>query len=101
MGRGRTPAHENGMHHMFAPIGIGNAIGIGIDIGGNFDADADSDPNPDLTFTTMTRLLRVVALEASGFDRYTPSDHLEAEQRESMSSEDAGITLERGNGEQE
>ncbi len=47
MGRGRTQAHEKGMLHRFASIGIGIAIGIGIDIGGHFAADADSDPDTD------------------------------------------------------
>ncbi len=44
MRRGRTHAHEKGMHHRFASIGVGIAIGIGIEMGGHFDSDADSDP---------------------------------------------------------
>ncbi len=38
---GARQAHEKGMHHMFA------SIGIGIDIGGYFNADADSESDTD------------------------------------------------------
>ncbi len=54
MRRGRTQAHEKGMHHMFASIGIGIATGIGI--GGHLDADADSDPDSDPEISAISVL---------------------------------------------